>query len=244
MGRNGVRGGREYGAEGSLGRKGACVHTWGGQERGARVLGAPSSLGRQAAWGAREPGAELEGSLSREVGAPGSLERKGAWGGRDPQWAGREAATGAGRGLGRKGVWGGREPGAGGSLGRKGACGGREPGAGGCLGRVFNAGRPLSAHPDTPTSTCTLKVRHFSARREASTLFSSAKEKSEGVAKTKIWFQKQRNKTGLTHFVFILPKHRARPAISQSVRRSVNPASSIAASGDQSIPLRASQLRK
>ena len=94
---------------------------------------APGCLGRQGAWGAREPGAE--GSLSREVGAPGSLGRKGAWGGRDPQWAGREAATGAGRGLGRKGVWGGREPGAGGSLGRKGAWGGREPGAGGSLGR-------------------------------------------------------------------------------------------------------------
>ena len=105
VGRKRAWGGREPGAEGSMGRTGA----WGGQEPGA--LGC---LGRQGAWGAREPGADLEGSLSREVGAPGSLERKGAWGGRDPQWAGREAATGAGRGLGRKGVWGGREPGAGG----------------------------------------------------------------------------------------------------------------------------------
>jgi hypothetical protein len=65
--------------------------------------------------------------------------------------------------MGRKGVWGGTEPGAEGSMGRKGAWGGREAGAEGSMGR--------KAHPDTPTSTLTLKLRHFSARREASTLF-------------------------------------------------------------------------
>jgi hypothetical protein len=48
-------------------------------------------------------------------------------------------------------------------MGRKGRWGGREYGAEGRLGR--------KAHPDTPTSTLTLKLRHFSARREASTLF-------------------------------------------------------------------------
>ena len=46
------------------------------------------------------------------------------------------------------------------------------PGAGGSLGRVFNAGpTPAMRHPDKPTSTLTLKLRHFSARREASTLY-------------------------------------------------------------------------
>ena len=94
MGRKGGRGGRDYGAEGRMGRKGG----WGG------------SL--------REYGAE----------GPGGLRL-----GRRPE---------------ARGVcqWGGKEYGAEGSMGRK-------------------------ASPDTPTSTCTLKLRHFSARREASTLF-------------------------------------------------------------------------
>ena len=75
---------------------------------------------------------------------------------------------GADGSVGLKRGWGGREYGADGSMGRKCAqkqgCGGREYGAEGSMGR--------KAHPDTPTSTLTLKLRHFSARREASTLFS------------------------------------------------------------------------
>ena len=71
--------------------------------------------------------------------------------------------------MGRMGGRGGREYGAEGRLGRKpearGVCqwGGREYRAEGSMGR--------KAHPDTPTFTLTLKLRHFSARREASTLF-------------------------------------------------------------------------
>ncbi len=84
----------------------------------------------------------------------GSLRRKRAWGGTEP-WADGS--------MGRTGVWGGREYGAEGSMGRKGVWGGREYGAEGSMGR--------KAHPDTPASTLTLKLRHFSARREASTLF-------------------------------------------------------------------------
>ena len=57
------------------------------------------------------------------------------------------------------------------SLGRRGAWGEREYGAEGSLGR--------KAYPDTPSSTCTLKLRHFSARREASTLFSSVRDRVE-----------------------------------------------------------------
>ena len=86
--------------------------------------------------------------------AEGRLGRKRAWGGSEP---GAEARPGRKRGRG------GREYGAAeGSMGRKGRWGGREYGAEGRLGR--------KAHPDTPTSTLTLKLRHFSARREASTL--------------------------------------------------------------------------
>ena len=49
-------GGREPGAEGSLGRKGA----WGGREAGAEA-----SLGRKGAWGGREAGAEARLRLGR-----------------------------------------------------------------------------------------------------------------------------------------------------------------------------------
>ncbi len=102
---------------------------------------AEGRLGRKGAWG------------GREAGAKGSLGRKGAWGGREAEAEGR---------LGRKRVvWGGREYGAEASMGRrKGEWGEREYGAEGSMGR--------KAHPDTPTSTLTLKLRHFSARREAS----------------------------------------------------------------------------
>ena len=105
---------------------------------------AEGRMGRKRAWGGREPGAE------------GSLGRTGAWGGREYGAEGRQ---------GRTGLWGRRENGAEGRLGRKpeGVWGGREYGAEGSMGR--------KASPDTPTSTCTLKLRHFSARREASTLF-------------------------------------------------------------------------
>jgi hypothetical protein len=47
-------------------------------------------------------------------------------------------------------------------MGRTGGWGGSEYGAEGSMGR--------KAHPNTPASTLTLKLRHFSARREASTL--------------------------------------------------------------------------
>ncbi len=69
----GVWGGRESGAERSLGRKGS----WGGWESAS---GAEGSLGRKGVWGGWESGAE------------GSLERKGLWGGLGPNgvWGGRE----------------------------------------------------------------------------------------------------------------------------------------------------------
>ena len=81
--------------------------------------------------------------------------------------------------LGRRGAWGGGKYGAHwqGMLGQNDGGGDSEPGAGGNLGRegVWGAssmrGRPLSAHPDSPITTLTLKLRHFSARREASTLY-------------------------------------------------------------------------
>jgi hypothetical protein len=112
--------------------------------------------------------------------AEGRLGRKGGWGGREH---GAEGRLGWKRRQGRTGVWGGREAGADGSMGRKRAWGGREPGAvraeasmgrkrvwgGSEYGAEGSMGR--KAHPDTPTSTLTLKLRHFSARREASTLF-------------------------------------------------------------------------
>jgi hypothetical protein len=82
------------------------------------------------------------------------MGRKRAWGGRE---------YGAEGSMGRKRVWGGSEYGAEGSMGRKGVWGGREYGP-----EWSMMGR--KAHPDTPTSTLTLKLRHFSARREASTL--------------------------------------------------------------------------
>ena len=44
LGRIGGWGGREYGAEGSMGRKGVCQHwklVWGGKEYGALRLGTP-----------------------------------------------------------------------------------------------------------------------------------------------------------------------------------------------------------
>ena len=50
MGRKGGRGGREYGAEGSMGRKGG----WGGSLRpGEHASGAEGSMGRKGVWGAR-----------------------------------------------------------------------------------------------------------------------------------------------------------------------------------------------
>ncbi len=64
----GAWGGREYGAEWSLGRKGV----WGGREYGAE-----GSQGRRGVWG------------GREYGAVGSMGRSGVWGG----WEGRLAAT-------------------------------------------------------------------------------------------------------------------------------------------------------
>ena len=67
MGRTGAWGGKEHGADGSMGRTGG----WGGREAGAK-----GSLGRKGAWGGREPGAELEGSL----GPRADSRRKGAWG--------------------------------------------------------------------------------------------------------------------------------------------------------------------
>jgi hypothetical protein len=113
--------------------------------------------------------------------AEGRLGRKGGRGGSE---AGAEAR------LGRKRGWGGREPRAEGSLGRKGGRGGSEAGAEARLGRkrvlLVTMGRTggwggseygaegsmgRKAHPNTPASTLTLKLRHFSARREASTLF-------------------------------------------------------------------------
>jgi hypothetical protein len=79
----------------------------------------------------------------RELGAEARLGRMAVWGGREP---------GADGSMGRTVP----EHGADGSLGRKGGWGGREYGADGCMG--------CYAHPDTPSSTCTLKLRHFSAR--------------------------------------------------------------------------------
>jgi hypothetical protein len=87
-------GGRENGAEASLGRKGA----WGGNEPGADGrLGRKRRLGRTGGWG------------GREAGADGRLGRTGVWGGRE---------YGAEGSLGRKGAWGGRQYGAEGSMGR------------------------------------------------------------------------------------------------------------------------------
>ncbi len=69
------------------------------------------------------------------------------------------------------------------------------PGAGGSLGRVFNAGpTPAMRHPDTPTSTLTLKLRHFSARREASTLL---RPSEPGVINNFIKLPKVRTKVRL-----------------------------------------------
>jgi hypothetical protein len=82
-------GGREAGAEGSMGRTGG----WGGREYGAEA-----TLGRKGAWGGREHGAD------------GSMGRKRGWGRRE---AGAEGS------MGRKGAWGGSEYGAEGSMGRK-----------------------------------------------------------------------------------------------------------------------------
>ena len=77
-------GGRENGAEASLGRKGA----WGGSEGwGGREYGADGRLGRTGVWG------------GSEYGADGSTGQKGGWGGRE---------YGAEGSMGRKGVWGAR----------------------------------------------------------------------------------------------------------------------------------------
>ena len=54
MGRKGVWGEREYGAEGRLGRKGV----WGGRE-----YGADGSMGRKQGWGGREYGRKEYGAL-------------------------------------------------------------------------------------------------------------------------------------------------------------------------------------
>ncbi len=100
LGRNGVRGGGEHGAEGSIGRRGGSMGrpkgVWG--RNGAHEYGA---IGRKGS------GAELEGSMG-----PG---RKGAWGGGELEaeggvWRKRTRARG-----GKGGAWargpGGREPG-------------------------------------------------------------------------------------------------------------------------------------
>jgi hypothetical protein len=105
----------------------------------------------------------------RENGAEASVGWKGAGGGSEGR-GGREYGAEGRQGRTGPGVWGGAEYGAEGRLGRKpearGVCqwGGREYGAEGSMGR--------KAHPDTPTSTLTLKlrVRHFSARRGRHTL--------------------------------------------------------------------------
>jgi hypothetical protein len=82
-------GGREAGAEGSMGRKGA----WGGREPGAE-----GSMGRKGAWGGRSMG--RKGAWGgREHGAEGSMGRRGVWGEREYGAEGR---------LGRKGAWGAR----------------------------------------------------------------------------------------------------------------------------------------
>jgi hypothetical protein len=87
------------------------------------------------------------GGRAREYGVEGSIMmgRKGAWGEREH---GAEEHGAEGR-QGRKGVWGGSEAGAEARLrlGRKRVWGGR------------HCQRP---HPDTSSSTCTLKLRHFS----------------------------------------------------------------------------------
>ncbi len=79
----------EYGAQGSMGRKGA----WGGREYGA-----------QGAWGGREYGAD--GSQ----GAEESMGRKGL--GAVPREYGEGPREPGAEGTGRKGSWGGREYGA------------------------------------------------------------------------------------------------------------------------------------
>jgi hypothetical protein len=122
----------------------------GDRRRGACTVTARRAEG-SLQWGGREYGArgrepQAEGSLSlrlggREPGAEGSL--------------GRKAVMPVGRNLKPEGAsesgWGGREPGAEGSQGRRreGAWGGSEAGAG--RKGVF---------------ALTLKLRHFSARRE------------------------------------------------------------------------------
>jgi hypothetical protein len=123
MGRKGALGGREYEAEGSMGRK----RGWGGREHWAggslpqAEHGADGSMGRKGAWGGREY-KRKGGWGGREHGAEGSLGRTGVWGGRDSEH-GTEGS------IRRKGGWGGREHGVEGSMGRKGAWGGREYGA-------------------------------------------------------------------------------------------------------------------
>ena len=72
--------------------------------------------------------------------------------------------------MGRKGVWGGREPGAEGSMPALGAEGGHLQGR-----KLVWGGKEYGAlrlgTPRHTNLTLTLKLRHFSARREASTLF-------------------------------------------------------------------------
>ena len=140
------------------------------------------SMGRKGVWGGREPGAE--GSMGRkgvwggrESGADGSLGRKGAWGGWEP---GAEAAD---------------EPASRGAFGQcihvdteqlTSAAPSHSTSADKHprmprRAHVANArthsvahtrALPMTqAHAHYRSSTLTLKLRHFSARREASTLF-------------------------------------------------------------------------
>ena len=74
-------------------------------------------------------------------------------------------------------------------MGRKGRWGGREYGAEGSTGR--------KAHPDTPASTLTLKLRHFSARREASTLFRNLTARGKTTKRSSVQSVLERNRAGL-----------------------------------------------
>ena len=76
MGRKGVWGEKEYGAERRLGRKGVWGAGPGAQGRLGRKA-RDGSMGRKGGWGGREYGAE------EEYGAEGRMGRKGVWGGRE-----------------------------------------------------------------------------------------------------------------------------------------------------------------
>ena len=139
MGRKGVWGGWEPGADGSMGREGA----WGGSESGAE-----GSMGRKGVWGGWEPGAE------------GSMGRKGVWGGREPVFGqcihvDAEQLASAAPSHSTSADTHPRTP-----TGTR----VRVPSHACALPRT-------QAHAHYRSSTLTLKLRHFSARREASTLY-------------------------------------------------------------------------